>query len=66
MPVDEWKEMDAAAKAMDQKRLDRSFREDYEIGVYGETFQIVYSGGCDECGLSHSFKHERPVAEVRK
>jgi hypothetical protein len=58
--VDEWKAKDAAAKAAaDALPLtERTFREDYEVGIYDTEFGINYSGGCSVCGLSHGFKHE--------
>lgn len=36
----------------------RTFREDYEIGIWEGKFFIGYFGKCRECGLEKSFKHE--------
>jgi hypothetical protein len=34
-----------------------TLREDYEIGIYSELFEISYSSRCTTCGFAHSFKH---------
>lgn len=39
-----------------------TFREDYEIGITGpDEFYIRYSGGCQTCGLTHSYTHDEPL-----
>jgi hypothetical protein len=66
--LEEWKEKDAAATSAALTALsgleENTFREDYEIGVFGETFFVSYFGECSKCGLSHSFKHDAPVEGV--
>lgn len=32
-----------------------TFREDYEIGLFGVEFYVNYSGSCNTCGLSYTF-----------
>lgn len=41
----------------------RTFREDYEIGVYykDNQFFISYRGRCTKCGLEKSFKHTEVI-----
>ena len=42
-----------------------TFREDYEQGVLPDgEYYISYCGSCEECGLSHSFKHSEQLKLV--
>jgi hypothetical protein len=59
IPADEWKALDDAARLIPQPT--KTFREDWEIGVEGETLVVSYSGGCTECGLGVTFNHKQPI-----
>jgi hypothetical protein len=44
-----------------------NFREDYGIGTDSDgIFYVSYRGGCSECGLVHSFKHEEKIQMDQK
>ncbi len=41
----------------------KDFREDYEIGIDGDEFEVIYSGHCGTgrepgCGFKHEFRHK--------
>lgn len=40
------------------------FREDYEIGVRGDTLEIGYAGECQTCGFTVTFRLSKSVFEV--
>lgn len=52
-----------AAKAMALPTFKaKTFREDYEQGLFADgKYHVIYGGQCDACGLAHSFKHSEPV-----
>lgn len=35
--------------------LETTFREDYEIGLDGDDFMVVYRGSCGVCDFRHAF-----------
>lgn len=39
----------------------RTFREDYEFWIDGETVMVSYSGMCDRCGSGVVFKDSRAI-----
>lgn len=41
-----------------ERELKRTLREDWEIGIRGEVFELWYSAECSECGFSHKFEHK--------
>jgi hypothetical protein len=44
--------------------LDRTFREDYDIGTTGDGhFQVNYRSSCTECSFSYKYKIEKDVFE---
>jgi hypothetical protein len=62
VPMAEFTEMTAAARAFSQTKVDPTFREDYEF--YGAEDGVVvaaYRGQCTVCALSLTFKHEHPI-----
>lgn len=41
------------------KPLERTFREDFEVGMSDDgTFSVDYRGHCQTCGASFEFKHK--------
>jgi hypothetical protein len=62
--VDDWKALDDAAIKAAEPFTAATFREDYELGVVGPEFYARYSGNCSECGLTHKFEVDQPVAGV--
>lgn len=61
--LEEFKELeDEVRLAYEAIRNDRfshpdSFREDWEIGVDGNTFAVSYTGSCRVCSFKHRFNH---------
>jgi hypothetical protein len=44
------------------KKDDRyNFRENYEIGVYKNKFEVDYIGSCTKCGFSYTFSHSEQI-----
>jgi len=37
------------------------FREDYEIGVRGDMFDVSYFGRCRKCKFEYKFKYEQKM-----
>lgn len=62
VPVEEWKSLDNAARLIPAPEY--QFREDYEIGVEGSDLSISYSGCCQVCGLTVSFKRREPIEGI--
>jgi len=44
----------------------RTFREDYELGVYTGQFTVNYHGHCSACGLKHEFNITQALGEPPK
>lgn len=40
---------------------DNNLREDYDIGIYENYFEISYSGHCNICTFEHTFKHSEKI-----
>lgn len=61
MSADAWKICPRCRAELDS--MIETFREDYEIRI-DETgnFAVDYYGGCDKCGLKHTFKHSEKVS----
>ena len=38
-----------------------TLREDYEIGIDGGVFKVSYSGSCQECDFTHTFRHSETL-----
>jgi len=38
-----------------------TFREDYEVGIWGGKFNVTYRGHCSVCGLKHEFDRSEPI-----
>jgi hypothetical protein len=49
------------SEALAPIQLKETFREDYEIGIYGDEFFIDYIGSCSKCGLEKKFKHSEKI-----
>ena len=45
-------------------QCDGEFREDYEIGVFGDEFFIDYRGSCRDCRLSLGYRVEQPALSL--
>jgi hypothetical protein len=37
----------------------RTLREDFEIGIYEDEFEVTYGAGCSVCGFSFTFTHSQ-------
>lgn len=64
VPVDQFDAMRAEFEKYRDEPMPQNWREDYEIGLYDDgsgAFFVSYSGSCNECGLSHEFKHQEQV-----
>ena len=35
--------------------FEKTLREDYEIGIYGDEFHVRYAAKCEKCGFQHKF-----------
>lgn len=42
-------------------QLEFTFREDFEIGIYGDFFEVKYKGKCETCGLEHTFTYGKRI-----
>ncbi len=40
---------------------EETLREDFEVGIYDGVFEILYTGVCQTCGFSHTFRHKEKV-----
>ncbi len=59
---DEYKELETkTAKAL-ENAVTPTFRENWEVGLFGGTFSVDYSGSCIVCGFSHEFVHEETLS----
>ena len=67
IPIENYEAMKGEAQSMRAalNKREETFREDWELGMVGDSFQfyVSYSGSCGVCGLSFSFKHE--VNDIR-
>ena len=43
-----------------------TLREDYQLGIYNDGFAVHYRGECQTCGLTFTFEHKVPLAEILK
>ena len=63
VPVEEF---DAARDRLAEAQaapVERTFREDYEVGVEEDgEFYVIYRGGCRECGLTHEYRYTDQLA----
>ncbi len=49
----------AAARQMQIKELESTFREDYELGIHNDgSFFVSYHGGCRNCDANFEYKYE--------
>lgn len=37
------------------KSVGHTLREDYDIGIWNENFDISYMASCSQCGFSHTY-----------
>lgn len=51
MSADNWAH---CPKCKDTEPL--TFREDYEIGIEGDEFEVIYKGKCIRCGLKYEHR----------
>lgn len=59
VPVDEFDALRRAAETPIDEDALATFREDYEIyGAEDGQLIVSYGGGCENCGLKHSFRHD--------
>jgi hypothetical protein len=59
VPPDEYERLRAELRRM-PREVEPTFREDYEIlGAETGVVTVSYGGGCEVCGLSLGFTHER-------
>ena len=58
----DWNEMNERLREAQSEELEKTFREDYEIGVSSDgTFEVDYRGSCINCRLQFTYKHEQQV-----
>ena len=41
--------------------LKRTLREDYEIGIWNNVFEVSYSAHCSKCGFVKKFEKKEPI-----
>jgi len=39
----------------------RTLREDYELGIWNDVFEVSYSAYCSECGFTKKFETKEPL-----
>lgn len=62
VPVEEWQELNNAAKSAEATDQGETLREDYEIGIDEDgEFAVSYSAKCDRCGFKFRFEHAEHV-----
>lgn len=61
LPVEDWLEL--KSQLDNPMKLDFTLREDYHIGVDGQTgkFFVTYKAGCRVCGFVYEYKHVESV-----
>jgi hypothetical protein len=57
VPVDEFDRLRTALAEERTKRVDPTFREDYDLGLDSDEFYVRYRGRCSVCGLHKEFVH---------
>lgn len=45
--------LESAGKRVD---LEETLRENFDIGIWDDQFQVSYSGSCEKCGFKKEFK----------
>lgn len=61
MPLEEWLNLrDMTLRDIDEK-VDQTFREDWEIGVFNGEFFVQYKGFCGTCDLRYEFTYDQPI-----
>jgi hypothetical protein len=69
MSADNWALCPKCQKGVDPYAVstgERYLREDWEIGIVGDEFNVVYSAWClnpVKCDFQHRFEHEQVVGE---
>jgi len=53
------------AKAFSGEALEDTLREDYELGIDGNTFSVSYRASCEECDFSFEFRESMDVSQKR-
>lgn len=65
LPLLEWTSLsEATPTEFDPESMERTFREDYEIGLWGDDLfevKVHYSGHCTVCGATASVKTTKLV-----
>jgi hypothetical protein len=54
MSADNWTDCPRCA-------VQREFREDWEVGVFGGEFFVQYTGVCKACDFRYEFKYEQAI-----
>lgn len=61
VPADEFRRLSALVLTADQDGPAETLREDREIGIYGDKFEVNFSSACIACGFKFNFKFEKVV-----
>ena len=60
MSADNWRQC-PKCKSESPRWGDMSMREDYEVGMEGTEFYVLYSAACMTCDFRFEFKHKQEV-----
>jgi len=61
VPLDRFDSMRHELETLKTDKVDETFREDWEIGVFNGEFFVQYKGSCGTCNLRYEFKYEETV-----
>lgn len=65
IPVEDYMQKLEEVESIEPTDNDKpTLREDYEIGIFDEKFEISYYAQCEKCGFKKKFKHEEWVVEI--
>ena len=49
------------AQMLELTACEDTLREDYEIGIDGDTFEVSYRASCDRCDFRFDFRETKPI-----
>lgn len=64
--LDEYNLLQNEFELLNEKEMEYTLREDYQIGIKRENFNIEYRSRCSQCQFSFIYNHHVPKDELLK